>query len=445
MRKLITLIVRKLYKKFSIIDNLTNEYKKIQFLSENELRNFQRKRFEELLTHCKKNVSYYREFLDTYDEKSFKNFDIKSLPILTKDILRNKFNELKSDDLHSRDWMINSSGGSTGEPVKIIQDTYYSYHSEARKNICFQWAGLETGDNLIKLWGSERDILGTNRLLDKIKNFLKNEIILNAFILSHPIMKKFIKIFNSSKPSVILAYVNAIYELSNFAKNEDIKVSHQKSVISTSGVLYPFLRKEIEMIFGCEVYDQYGSREVSCIASECEYHNGLHISEETIILEIVDENGNECPVGVEGDVLVTSLVNYAMPIMRYKIGDRAIMEPGFCKCGRFHKRLKNVVGRSMDNFKLRDGTIIPSEYFIHFIGVVLNRGILKKIQIIQKSYDVIDLHVVYSNEEILSEDIQNIIQAVKKVMGENCTVNIHEKENIAPNSSGKYRYTICEL
>ena len=445
MRKLITLIVRKLYKKFSIIDNLTNEYKKIQFFSENELRNFQRKRFEELLTHCKKNVSYYREFLDTYDEKSFKNFDIKSLPILTKDILRNKFNELKSDDLHSRDWMINSSGGSTGEPVKIVQDTYYSYHSEARKNICFQWAGLKTGDNLIKLWGSERDILGTNRLLDKIKNFLKNEIILNAFILSHPIMRKFIKIFNSSKPSVILAYVNAIYELSNFAKNEDIKVSHQKSVISTSGVLYPFLRKEIEMIFGCEVYDQYGSREVSCIASECEYHNGLHISEETIILEIVDENGNECPVGVEGDVLVTSLVNYAMPIMRYKIGDRAIMEPGFCKCGRFHKRLKNVVGRSMDNFKLRDGTIIPSEYFIHFIGVVLNRGILKKIQIIQKSYDVIDLHVVYSNEEILSEDIQNIIQAVKKVMGENCTVNIHEKENIAPNSSGKYRYTICEL
>ena len=445
MRKLITLIVRKLYKKFSIIDNLTNEYKKIQFFSENELRNFQRKRFEELLTHCKKNVSYYREFLDTYDEKSFKNFDIKSLPILTKDILRNKFNELKSDDLQSRDWMINSSGGSTGEPVKIIQDTYYSYHSEARKNICFQWAGLETGDNLIKLWGSERDILGTNRLLDKIKNFLKNEIILNAFILSRYIMKKFIKIFNSSKPSVILAYVNAIYELSNFAKKENIKISHQKSIISTSGVLYPFLRKEIEIIFGCKVYDQYGSREVSCIASECEYHNGLHISEETIILEIVDENGNECPIGVEGDVLVTSLVNYAMPIIRYKIGDRAIMEPGFCKCGRFHKRLKNVVGRSMDNFKLRDGTIIPSEYFIHFIGVVLNRGILKKIQIIQKSYDVIDLHVVYSNEEILSEDIQNIIQAVKKVMGENCTVNIHEKENIAPNSSGKYRYTICEL
>lgn len=445
MRKLITLIVRKLYKKFSIIDNLTNEYKKIQFLSENELINYQRKRFEKLLIHCKKNVSYYRKLLDTHDKKSFKNFDIKSLPILTKDILRNKFNELKSDDLQSRSWVINSSGGSTGEPVKIIQDNYYGYHSEARKNICFQWAGLKTGDNLIKLWGSERDILGTNRLLDKIKNFLKNETILNAFILSGPIMKKFIKILNSSKPSVILAYVNAIYELSNFAKKENIKISHQKSIISTSGVLHPFLRNEIEMIFGCKVYDQYGSREVSCIASECEYHNGLHISEETIILEIVDENGNECPIGVEGDVLVTSLVNYAMPIIRYKIGDRAIMESGFCKCGRFHKRLKNVVGRSMDNFKLRDGTIIPSEYFIHFIGVVLNRGILKKIQIIQKSYDVVELHVVYSDKEILSEDIQNIIHAVKRVMGENCTVNIHKKENIEPNSSGKFRYTICEL
>jgi phenylacetate-CoA ligase len=199
------------------------------------------------------------------------------------------------------------------------------------------------------------------------------------------------------------------------------------------------------MTFGCKVYDQYGSREVSCIASECEYSNGLHISEETILLEIVDENGNECPVGVEGDVLVTSLVNYAMPIVRYKIGDRAIMESGFCKCGRSHKRLKNVVGRSMDNFKLRDGTIIPSEYFIHFIGVVLNRGILKKIQIIQRSYDLVDLYVVYSDEKILSEDVQNITQAVKKVMGKNCTVNIHEKKDIAVNSSGKFRYTICEL
>ena len=445
MRKLITLIVRKLYKKFTIIDNLTNEYKKIQFLSENELISFQSKRFEKLLIHCKKNVSYYREFLDKYDEKSFRNFDIKSLPILTKDILRKKFNELKSDDLQTRDWVVNSSGGSTGEPVKIIQDTYYSYHSEARKNICFQWAGLETGDNLIKLWGSERDILGTSRLLDKIKYFLKNEIILNAFILSRPIMKKFINIINSSKPSTILAYANAIYELSNFAKNENIKISRQNSVISTSGVLYPFLRKKIEMTFGCKVYDQYGSREVSCIASECEYSNGLHISEETILLEIVDENGNECPVGVEGDVLVTSLINYAMPIVRYKIGDRAIMESGFCKCGRSHKRLKNVVGRSMDNFKLRDGTIIPSEYFIHFIGVVLNRGILKKIQIIQRSYDVVDLYVVFSDEKILSEDVQNITQAVKKVMGKNCTVNIHEKKDIAVNSSGKFRYTICEL
>ena len=134
-----------------------------------------------------------------------------------------------------------------------------------------------------------------------------------------------------------------------------------------------------------------------------------------------------------------------MPIVRYKIGDRAIMESGFCKCGRSHKRLKNVVGRSMDNFKLRDGTIIPSEYFIHFIGVVLNRGILKKIQIIQRSYDVVDLYVVFSDEKILSEDVQNITQAVKKVMGKNCTVNIHEKKDIAVNSSGKFRYTICEL
>jgi len=108
------------------------------------------------------------------------------------------------------------------------------------------------------------------------------------------------------------------------------------------------------------------------------------------------------------------------------------------------KRQK-VSGRIMDNFRLRNGTVIPSEYFIHFIGVVLNEGLLKKIQIVQKDYDKIDLNVVYFNDKPSEENIKNVVNAVKDVMGKQCKVNIIETDDILPSISGKYRYTVCEL
>lgn len=370
---------------------------------------------------------------------------MQTIPILSKEIIRKNFEDLKSLDLYKRRWFINSSGGSTGEPVKVIQDNDYLIHSEARKLLSFSWAGLNVGEHLIRLWGSERDILGKGVRYEKFKDFIQNRKTLNSFILTPNMMEEYIQIINKSHSYSILAYANAAYEISKYGNKNQLSINKPKTIISTSGNLHSFIRDEIEKFFNCNVFDQYGSREVSCIASECSFHEGLHVSEETMIVEIVDDNGSPCEIEQEGDILVTSLMNYSMPLIRYKIGDRGIFARGLCKCGKPYKRLKSISGRKMDNFKLIDGTIIPSEYFIHFIGVVLNKGSIKKVQLIQKKYDLVHLKLVYSGMNISEKEMNDLIKSVRDVMGKDCEVKLFVQEDILPSPSGKFRYTICEI
>jgi len=96
-----------------------------------------------------------------------------------------------------------------------------------------------------------------------------------------------------------------------------------------------FMREKVEEVFGCPVYNRYGSREVGDIAGECKYHQGLHVLPWGSYVEIVDEAGNLVEPGVEGRILVTCLTNYAMPLIRYDIGDRGALAGEFkCPCGR---------------------------------------------------------------------------------------------------------------
>ena len=136
-----------------------------------------------------------------------------------------------------------------------------------------------------------------------------------------------------------------------------------------------------------------------------------------------------------------------MPLIRYNIGDRGIFfdEKEICKCGRFHKRLKKVIGRSMDNFLLKEGGIVPGIYFVHFIGILINKGSIKKMQFIQKDYNHVVVKLVYNNKRPEDGTLNEITKTIQDVMGINCLVNIEEQDNISPNKSGKFRYTICEV
>lgn len=444
-------ILKFLLYKFKDKDIIERYYKikDLPYLSKDENDKRVLKKVNKLLNHSYKNVPYYREVF----EKSgivkdscidLKNIaDLKQLPFMTKDIIKQQKEQLYSEDIFHRRSYKNTSGGSTGNPVLFIQDREYKISNQANVILLESWRGTGPYDSRLLLWGAERDTYeGKKPWVSYLKEFILNITVLNTFTMSDKDMKNYIKILNRKKPALIRAYVQSIYEIASFANKNNIKVKPQKAIHSAAGTLYDFMREKIEDVFGCKVFNHYGSREVGPIASECNAHDGLHIMMDHTMLEIVNENGELCQAGEEGEIVVTTLNNYSMPLIRYKIGDIGIMqEYEKCSCGCTYPKLKKVIGRSTDIFKSIDGKKIDGEYFTHLFYFIDG---VKTFQVIQEEIDKIIVKIVKSSE-IHHADIKEIEKKIKTIMGKKCNVVFEFVEEIPKTKTGKIMYTISKV
>ena len=162
--------------------------------------------------------------------------NLSRIPILTKDIIREHFDELKCKDIDKRNWYLNTSGGSTGEPVKFIQDNISWDSGMGGKWFFSTFAEKYPGDKEIKLWGSERDILkGSIGIKAKLKNMVFNRILLNSFKMSEEDIMQYVEVINMNKPILIEAYVQSIYEFSKFIKKNSLNIHSPKGVITSAG------------------------------------------------------------------------------------------------------------------------------------------------------------------------------------------------------------------
>ena len=401
-----------------------------------------------LLMHCQRSVPYYAEIMREIGDDFADDPEtyLLKLPLLTKEKIRTHYAQLTSLDLNQRKWYYNTSGGTTGEPVKLIQDRDHGDRGNALQQFYSTWAGAEIGDSKVYVWGSERDILGTS-LPEKVKkwgtNLLLRQTYLNAFHMTPEKMRAFINILNTQRPKLIIAYVDSMFELARFIQREKIAVSPQSSIITSAGTLTPFARETIEEVFQCKVFDRYGSREVNDIAGECAAHTGLHVFPWGCYVEIVDGEGKRLPAGREGNIVVTCLSNYAMPLVRYQIGDRGVLSADAnCACGRRGQMFERISGRNDDIFKMENGTQVNGGY----VSVLLYfRPWVLKYQIIQKSYSSILFRIKKTEEDCDPEELADITKKVRTLMGENCQVDFEFVDDIPNSLSGKFRYTISEV
>jgi phenylacetate-CoA ligase len=151
---------------------------------------------------------------------------------------------------------------------------------------------------------------------------------------------------------------------------------------------------------------------------------------------------NPCQPGEQGKVYLTTMNNFSMPLIRYDIGDTAIVaENSQCSCGRGWPLIRTVTGRTSDHFKTRDGKIIHGEYFTHLL---YHRENVKKFRFIQHDYDDVEL-LMEVDDNVDPDIIRDIESKVKFVLGEKCSVKFKQVNHIPPSKSGKYRYTISEI
>ena len=419
--------------------------KTVEYESPETLNRLQEEKLTDVLKHSYTNVPYYHKILEqagaVKDGKVYlENF--QDIPLLTKDIIRREGENLYSRDYKSRSWYPNTSGGSTGEPIRFIQDLDYKDWGFAGTFMYESWAGKVLGEPVLKLWGSQRDFLkGKDKASARLGQWVFNTGILNAYRMSQDDMRRHISRWNQVKPRLVGAYTDSMYKLSRFVEKEQISIYPPQGIICTTAPLLPEARQHIERTFRCKVFNQYGSREVGLVAAECQNQHGLHIFTTHQKVEILDSNGRPVKGEDMGEIILTNLNNYSMPLIRYEIGDTGCFLNKRCPCDRGFPLLREVSGRTFAHFIKKDGSVIHAQFFV---ALFFFKPWVRQFKVIQKDYELIEISVALEHEP-KQGDIDVITGKIKQVMGTDCKVEFKFVDEIPPTPSGKYRYTISEI
>ncbi len=430
---------------------LIKEYrmiKALEYKSKELITSIQRRRLYDLVMFAVNNVPYYYKFAQEKKIRITESTifeDLKKFPILTKEIIRANWEKLHTNLINLKRYMMTTSGGTTGEPIKILHDFKFRVKNESSTIFFNEIGRYHVGDKLVMLWGSEKDILRESEgIFNKIIiKYVKNTHFQNAFRLSDSILDKYIKQINQIKPSTILAYVQSIYEMAKYIKRKNLRIHSPDSIITSAGDLSKELRVFLEDIFQCRVYNRYGTREVGNIATSCEKSDKLHINMFLQYVEILDNDCNELSEHEKGNIIITNLTNYGMPLIRYKIGDIGSLDYSQCPCGRGFIRFDNVYGRIIDIFKNEKGDLIYGDYFTHLFYFREN---IKIFQIVQEKINRIDVNIVTLNGKPFTSTTENEFKGkIRVVMGKNCKVYFNYVSDINPSRSGKFIYTISKI
>ena len=403
-------------------------------------------RVRRLLEHAFANVPYWAQTarergLSADDFHTYA--DMAKLPLLTKDCIRENFEALKAVDGPQRNVKRNHTGGSTGVPLTFLQDDEYRQYNNADKTRLYERCNYRLGDSLVFLWGSDYDSAAHNTPLRRLADRLgMNLIWINTFTVTEDDLARYAAAIARHNPVLIVGYVSSLVMYANFLKQRQLPRPSPRAVQTSAEVLTGADRALLGEVFGCEIFDRYGCREVGIIAHECEQHRGLHISQSRNLLELVDAGGDAADYGQVGRVIVTNLHNHAMPFIRYEPGDLAVMDAQPCPCGRATPLLTAITGRTTDIIVSPRGKLLHGEAFTRMF---YKRPDVKQFQVVQETVNNLKIRMVPHDGGDLSEIKNYLAEAIRLHLDPDFIVDFEICENIAPSASGKNRYIISKL
>tara|TARA_R110000737_G_scaffold231851_2_gene245332 strand:- start:1472 stop:2824 length:1353 start_codon:yes stop_codon:yes gene_type:complete len=404
-------------------------------------------RLNELIIHAYNNVPYYKRVFSKCDidiSKGLKKLsDLSHLPILAKDDIRENTEDILFPGHKVRKSFTDTSGGSTGAPIIVFQDAMYKQEGAAMFQFIKQMRGINPFGNVAVLWGAARDLYGEqNTIKGHIIDFVTNSKAFNSARMTEKDILSFIKFINKKNPDLVLAYAQSIYEIALFAEQHDVNIKPQRAIHTGAGQLFSFMRETIERVFQCKVYDHYGGREFGAVATECDYGSGLHVLGYNRIVEIVDKQNNICKDNEEGEIVVTVLNNFSMPLIRYKVGDVGLwsLEKN-CACGNNYRKILRITGRTANNFPLKEGGMVSGEYltlsYNNIPGIV-------SFQIRQKNYHKIIIYLI-TDEKYQNSTEDYIRNRMLKLFGSELQLNYQYVDEIPTTSTGKHLFTVSEI
>jgi phenylacetate-CoA ligase len=421
------------------------ELERTQYLSADELRHLQEARLARLLEHAWARCPFYRRRFDRAgvrpgDIRSLE--DLRALPVLEKRDIQEQGEAMVALDWPAADLIRNQTGGSTGTPI-----TFYLGHDRKQSRAAAtlrhnRWAGWDVGDRAAVIWGAPRDRPPAGLRSSLRGALLREPLWLDTGSLSEATLHSFHRALFHYRPKIVLAYARSAVLFARFVVGQRLRPYRPLSLITSAEVLEAEDRELLERVFGCPVFNRYGCREVSVIASECTAHRGLHVMAEGLYLEIEAPTGPAAP-GQLGSILVTDLLNAAMPLIRYRIGDMGAWACGTCSCGRHLPRLEKVAGRVTDFLVGSSGQLVSGVFLATY--VVAQRPSLGQVQIHQRRPGHLTWKLRPGPGFDPLADLDYLRRATQEHLGPQATADIEPVVEFPVSPSGKFLFSCSSV
>jgi phenylacetate-CoA ligase len=401
-------------------------------------------RLSRLLASSEAHVPYYREMfralgIHSHDVRSLSDF--KLLPVLTKDIIRERIDDLVREDVAKSELIPRYSGGSTGVPLKFYRSSAELDACEAGifRN-CLQ-SGWEPGDMVAYFWGFDEQLYAMSSWEFELRQRLRRSYQFDPFHSGAQQMAGWLVKFKQIRPTIAIGYASTCARFADYIEASGQPVPPLRGVFTTAEKLYPLQQEVIARVFGCPVYDLYGSSEVNNIACACS-RGKMHLNSDFAVVEVDDSTVIS---GQPPSLIVTSLWSEVMPFIRYRNEDCGELLEGTCDCGNQFPLMKLNIARVSDNFTLPSGQVVHGEYFTH---LMYGSGGIATFQFHQTAPDAITLWIVPGKGPAATseEAIRSVVGRVENLdITGTLRVRVQQIDAIPLSSSGKHRYTRSDV
>lgn len=358
------------------------------------------------------------------------------LPIVDKADVRDHFDDFRARDSGVRKTVVATTGGSTGVPLRVLKDVTVGPAAQSWRML--GWWGVHPSDDSAHLVRGPAHGLRL-RAHDALW-WPTRRVHLDVGAVDRAAMLRFVQDFRRVRPRLLVGYAGALHELARVVLEQGWDVPAPVAVSSTAAPLTPVQRRDVTEAFGAPVYDTYRAGEVSYLGGQCEQLGRLHVLADQRLVEVVDEHGRRVAPGVEGEVVVTDLLNRAFPLVRYRLGDIVAWSPEACPCGRPFPVLTRVVGRSNDVIRTPSGKV--SVY--SFASVLMQHAGVRQYQIHQLRDHSLTVRIVPATQALSPADFAPVTRALVRELGGELPVRVELVTAIA-HERGKQKSVVSEL
>jgi len=406
-----------------------------------QLAAYQERKLGETLRLAVDRVPFYRErasgqqlLIDDHTPGE----NLSRFPLMTKQDYRADVSRFAGSSDTSC-FLLNHTGGSTGEVFHFYQDNDYQSGSWASIRYFDSWSGYTPGDRRSSIWGASIEAGFQGRLKTRLINRLYRTLFISTYSLDPATIAAKVAALKRFQPTMVHGYPTSMSVFARYAIDHGIRIDSLRGVITSAETLFPWQRELIETAFGVPVFNRYGCREFSTLAMECGCHRGLHLDAIRNYYEFLPLHDDLY------EIVVTQLTNRAMPLIRYRTGDIARLpqtgRPFDCDCSLPLPCILGVEGRTFDLIHGREGEVVTGTFWTLLLR---SRPGTVQFQVHQRSYESIEIKLVTDSawQQETEEYYRSSIQAQFHYPVE---ITFSFPESIPASASGKHRFVVSDL